>query len=149
MKSDGMFTLKSQEHAIMAINRRRLGAMAAAALLSAGAGCGGGRPDVDSAMEEVMVSGRVTIDGKPAAGSTITFDPSNVERRDAQARSTQINDDGTYTISTLIGQNRVSFSGGEIGKYPEIINGASMHELQRGENTLNFDLPLEQDLSGG
>lgn len=132
----------------MAISRRRLGALAAAALLSAGAGCGGGRPSVDTGTEEVMVSGKVTLNGKPTTG-TISFDPSNVERKDAPARSTEINEDGSYTISTLVGQNRVSFSGPEISKDPEILNAAYMRDLKPGENTLNFDLPLDEGLSGG
>ncbi|QDV38778.1 hypothetical protein [Tautonia plasticadhaerens] len=132
----------------MAISRRRLGAVAAAALLAAGTGCGGGRPSVDTGTEEVMVSGKVTLNGKPATG-TISFDPSNVERKNAAARSTPINEDGSYTITTLIGQNRVSFSGPEISKNPDILNAAYMHDLQAGENKLDFDLPLDEGLSGG
>jgi hypothetical protein len=122
---------------------KRLGCLAAAGLLAVASGCGGGRPSVDTSTAEATVSGTVTVDGKPASGCTISFDPSNVERKNASASTAQIGEDGSYSLTTLVGQNMVSFSGPLMSKYPDIVNGAFMHDLAGGPNTINFTLPDE------
>jgi hypothetical protein len=125
----------------MRIVRGSLGALAATALMAVGGGCGDGRPSVDTTTAEATVSGKVTVHGKPAAGNTIAFDPSNAERKGERARTVTIGDDGSYRVTTLAGQNQVSFSGPLINKYPDIANAATMHDLKPGENTLDFTLP--------
>ena len=125
----------------MRIITGRLAALSAMALLGLGGGCGGGRPAVDTSTAEATVSGTVTLNGEPAAENTISFDPSNAERKFAAAKSATIGEDGSYTITTLVGQNRVSFSGPDMSKYSDIINQATMHDLKAGENTLDFALP--------
>jgi hypothetical protein len=80
--------------------------------LLAGWGCGGGSaPAVSSSMTEATVSGTVTIKGKPATGGQILFDPSNINRRDARPRTAAIGKDGSYTVTTLVGENLVSVEG--------------------------------------
>jgi hypothetical protein len=127
----------------MILITKRLGCLAAAGLLAIGPGCGGGRPSVDTSTAEATVSGTVTVDGKPASGCTISFDPSNVERKDATASTAEIGEDGSYSVTTLVGQNLVSFSGPLVSKYPDIVNGAFMHDLTAGPNTIDFALPDE------
>jgi hypothetical protein len=124
---------------------RRIGiaSVAASALMVAGWGCGGGRPAVDTSTTEATVSGVVTIKGKPAAGGTISFDPSNVERKFEAVRSAPIGEDGAYSVTTLVGQNQVSFSGPMINQYPEIANESFMHDLEAGENSIDFELAGE------
>jgi hypothetical protein len=135
-----MFTSR-RRGIVMRIGPGRLVALAATALIAAVGGCGDGAPAVDTTTAEATVSGKVMLKGKPAAGSTISFDPSNIERKDERARSAKIGPDGSYSVTTLAGQNRVSFTGPAINKFPEIANVADMHELEPGENTLDFSLP--------
>ena len=69
--------------------------------------CGGGTPAASSSGDEVTVSGTVKAEGQPVAKGQIHFDPANVNRKDASARTVAIGPDGTYTITTLVGQNRI------------------------------------------
>lgn len=118
----------------------RIGVVSLSALLVVVGGCGGGRPAVDTSTTEATVTGVVTIKGKPATGGTISFDPSNVERKFEAVRSAPIGEDGAYSVTTLVGQNQVSFSGPIIDQYPEIANESSMHTLNAGENSIDFEL---------
>ncbi len=78
----------------------------AACLLAAG--CETGAPAVSSSTEQVAVQGTVTIGGKPASGGQIMFDPSNVKRKFAPVVSAEIGPDGTYSATTLYGENKIS-----------------------------------------
>jgi len=79
-------------------------------------GCGDGTPSVSSSTEEVTVKGTVTYKGKKITKGTITFDPSNVQRKMASAVSSPIDADGNYAIKTMVGENQVSFSLPEYSK---------------------------------
>ena len=73
-------------------------------------GCGGGgKPSVSGSSTEVTVHGTVSYKGKPVTEGTIKFDPANTSRRDAKATSAPIGSDGAYKVTTLLGENRVSF----------------------------------------
>jgi hypothetical protein len=72
------------------------------------AGCGSGAPYAESSRTEATVTGRVTTAGKPITQGQVIFDPANINRRGETARTAEIGPDGTYTITTLIGENRVT-----------------------------------------
>ncbi len=86
----------------------------AAFLISPLAGCGSGAPSVSSSTEEVTVKGTVTIGGKPATSGEVIFDPSNVNRKFAASRTAAIGADGSYTVTTLYGENKISVWAPEI-----------------------------------
>ena len=92
-------------------------APAAAALLVAAWGCSG-RPAVDSSTAEAKVTGTVKVNGKPMTSGTVTLDPSNYARKDAEPRVGQIKSDGSYEVTTLVGKNLVRVNGPEITKNP-------------------------------
>lgn len=83
---------------------------AAASFVFALCGCGGGgsAPSVTSSTEEATVHGKVSIEGKPASSGKVSFDASNINRKSAPIVSADIGKDGTYTIKTMVGPNRVS-----------------------------------------
>ena len=56
------------------------------------------------------MSGTVTVKGTPATGGRILFNPSN-SGRIVPTRTADIGPDGSYTIKTLTGDNRVTFDG--------------------------------------
>ncbi|ADV62618.1 hypothetical protein Isop_2038 [Isosphaera pallida ATCC 43644] len=70
------------------------------------AGCGGvgSAPPVSSSNQEVQITGRVFINGKPAKRGEVVFDPANY-MRNVPARTATIDDQGRYQITTLTGQN--------------------------------------------
>lgn len=122
------------------VHRRLCSASAAAAVLFL-AGCGGpsGGSDATSSMTEAQVKGVVTVDGKPARKGRITFNPANVNRK-VGLRTAKIQPDGTYEITTYVGQNLVSAS--HLGvKNPRIEMAAKTFDVQPGPNSFNLELP--------
>jgi hypothetical protein len=106
-------------------------------------GCGGG-PPVSGAADEATVKGTVKILGKAVTKGEIVFNPSNVARKDAPSRSAKINADGSYSITTLIGDNRVSISGPELKKHPGLEYEELRCDVGRGETTFDVDLTPPQ-----
>jgi hypothetical protein len=74
----------------------------------AAGGCGPGGPHVESSRAEAVVTGRVESEGKPITRGQVIFDPANVKRPGEVARTAEIGPDGTYRVTTLIGENRVT-----------------------------------------
>src|SRR5690606_22925014 len=74
-------------------------------------GCGQGPPPVSASKTEATVRGKVVVRGKAATKGQVVFDPSNIRRKDAVARTAELNPDGTYSITTLIGENDVRYEG--------------------------------------
>jgi hypothetical protein len=92
--------------------------LAAATALSVAAwGCSG-RPSVVSSTEEAKVTGTVKVNGKPMTSGTVTLDPSNYARANAEPRTGAIKSDGTYEVTTLVGKNGVRVAGPEITRNP-------------------------------
>ena len=115
----------------------RLVGLASTALLVVAWGCGG--PEVSTSSAEGTVTGKVTVDGKPAAKGRITYDPSNVERKFVPPNSADIAEDGSYSVKTLVGKNRVSFSGNTLGKYEFT---ELEYDVKGGENTNDIAFPV-------
>src|ERR1700733_12489466 len=103
------------------------------------AGCGDGKPGMDTSLNEATVSGVVSVKGVPASGGTILFNPSNAGRI-VPTRSAPIGADGTYTIKTLTGTNQVSFGGEVATKNRGVGLVKDFAEVTSGTNTKNFDL---------
>ena len=122
------------------MTRRGLAALATAgAVVAAVAGCGGG-PSVESSKTEATVKGTIKVRGEPAKEGEVIFDPSNVARRDAAPRRAPIGPDGTYTITTLIGENVVSLDGPPARKVP-LADSQLILNVERGENTMDLAFP--------
>ena len=113
------------------------------------AGCGDSYPGVDSSHTEAKVKGIILIKGKPAAGGgTISFNPSNVERKVASITA-KIGEDGSYSLSTFTGGNEVKFSGPCLKDAKELALSSRYCELAGGDNEVNFDLMGEDDKPRG
>jgi hypothetical protein len=111
-----------------------------AALPILAAGCGDSHPSVDSSKTEAKVRGVVKLKGKPAeGGGTISFNPSNVERK-VSSFTAKIGDDGSYELTSYTGGNQVKFSGPFLKSEPGIALSTRYCELDSGENVLDFDL---------
>lgn len=117
--------------------RRRMMVLAATTGLALVWGCSGGKPSVDTSTAEASVSGKVSFSGKTATKGTVVFDPSNYKRKDAAPRSAEIGADGSYTVTTLVGQNQISVNS------PELKNSDYApieYDVQSGDNTFDIDI---------
>ena len=124
-------------------HRSRLLTTLAVVVLLGSAGCdgGGSAPSVSSSREEGKVKGTVTINGKPAVDGEVTFDPSNIQRRDAPTAKAAIGKDGSYEVKTLVGENAVTVSGPAISKDPKLSMNKKFVDVKAGENPLNIEVP--------
>lgn len=122
---------------------RQVGGLATTGLLAAALGCGGGKPSVDTTNEEATVKGTVTLKGQPLAKGRILFDPSNYRRRDAVARPADLQPDGSYQVTTLVGANRVTFLSPALNRDPALQDSTVEFDVKSGENTLDVALPLK------
>ncbi len=116
--------------------RTALLALVAASLLQ---GCGEGTPWVDTSLTEASVSGTVSVKGTPATGGKILFNPSNAGRI-VPTRTADIGPDGTYTIKTLTGDNRVTFEGEVASKNVGVGLLKEYAKVESRENHVDFDL---------
>jgi hypothetical protein len=103
------------------------------------AGCGDGKPSVDTSLTEATVTGVVTANGIPATGGTINFNPSN-SRRVVATKSADIGPNGRYTIKTYTGDNRVTYEGEVAKKNTGVGLRKDYANVRSGENKLDFDV---------
>lgn len=109
-------------------------------------GCGGGQtPSVSSSKEEAKVSGKVTLQGKSLNNGRVLFSPVNIKRADAQPRQAEIGKDGTYSISTLIGDNLVQIDCKELQlpKNRAIADTERTVNVKSGDNLIDLKIPPE------
>jgi hypothetical protein len=121
--------------------RLRRGGLAAAAFACALAVVGGcGSPASTSSDEEATVHGTVAVKGERAARGKVLFNPANINRKAAPPVSAEIARDGTYTIKTLVGRNKVSVSTPATVKDPVLQYNASYFEVKPGDNTYEIEV---------
>ncbi len=118
----------------------RMATLLAAAAILAGWGCGDGTPSASSSAEEVTVKGTVTIKGKPATNGEVVFDPSNINRKAATSRSAKIAPDGSYAITTMVGENMVTVQG-------KMVNQAGLTRNRKQYDVKSGDSPIAIDLN--
>lgn len=117
--------------------------LSASAILLGAWGCGDAPPSVSSSTEEVQVKGKVTYKGKELLKGKVQFEAANIARPDAPTFTFDVQDDGSYTGTTLIGENNVSVipppkTKGEFPPYRETVT------LTAGENTVDVDVPAKR-----
>ena len=110
-------------------------------LFSWGWGCGDGSVSVSGSGEEATVKGTVTIEGKPATGGEVIFDPANVRRRDAPSKRAKIEKDGSFEIKTLVGENAAIVEGAEVKAAGLVMRNRKHVEVKSGENSMTISIP--------
>ncbi|MFO0888936.1 MAG: hypothetical protein U0790_07280 [Isosphaeraceae bacterium] len=103
------------------------------------AGCGDGKPAIDTSKTEAVVKGVVSIKGTPATGGEIRFNPSN-SGRIVPTRTAPIGPDGSYSITTYTGDNVVTFDGEVAARNKGVGLMREYAKVERGEQEINFDL---------
>jgi hypothetical protein len=118
----------------------KLVALLGASTILVGWGCGGETPSVSSSTREVTVKGTVSIKGKPATAGEVVFDPSNIKRKNAASRSAKIAGDGSYAITTMVGENMVTVQGPAVNQ-SGLTRNRKQYDVKSGENSLVIELP--------
>jgi hypothetical protein len=135
---------------------RAIRTMLAIGLLVGAAGCSD-KPAVSTSTTEATVSGTVKVNGKLLDGGQVVFDPANYARSNVAARHADIAKDGSFTITTLVGQNTVRvILPRKVGALPKDQNfgmAASDNrvgdieyqqlevDVKEGTNTVNVEFP--------
>jgi len=121
----------------------RTGGLALALLLALTlVGCGSGAPPASSSMEEATVKGKVKQRGNPLAKLEVRFNASNINRKGAPAAMAVTNDDGSYEVTTVVGENTITFGGPAVSKYSkQLIYFNKSVDVQSGENTVDIEVP--------
>lgn len=125
----------------MAPSLRRLSGLFLTATFAC-SGCDGlsGAPAASSSTTQAKVKGRITQKGKPLAQAEIRFNPANVHRKTAPTATATTDADGSYEITTLVGENTVTLGGQVVRKNTQLQYTAKTLDVKEGEN--RFDLPL-------
>lgn len=99
-------------------------------------------PSISGSTEEATVKGTVRIRGKPATNGIVSFRTSNVNRPNAPLKEAPIGKDGTYTVTTLVGQNFVEVSCKELftTKNRNLLENEQMVDINSGANDLDINL---------
>jgi hypothetical protein len=118
----------------------RLAAGVAWLALTVVAGCGEGKPSVSASTTEAKVTGKVSVKGVVAKKGTISFNPANYLRKNEAARMAPIGADGSYEITTLVGENAVRVGGTGLAGEPSF--DTWVYDVKAGTNVYNLDLPV-------
>jgi hypothetical protein len=118
----------------------KLAAGVASLALAATGGCGEGKPSVSASTTEAKVTGKVSVKGVPAKKGTISFNPANYRRKNEAARMAPIAADGSYEVTTLVGENQVRVGGTGLPGEPSYDSWT--YDVKEGTNVYNLDLPL-------
>lgn len=95
--------------------------------------------------EEATVRGVVTLRGTPLNNGRVLFSPVNIKRADAQPRQATIGKDGTYSLTTLVGDNLVQIDCKELlqPKNRAIADTERSVKVNAGENVIDLKIPAE------
>lgn len=130
--------------------RRQIAGWLTLALLVPVGGCSDA-PPISGSLEEAKVKGTVRVRGKPVDNGIVSFRCANVNRPGVALKEVKIGKDGTYSITTLIGENFVEVSCKELfsPKNRVLIENEQMIKIGSGENTLDIDIPPQPKAGAG
>src|SRR5262245_51232722 len=145
----------------MVVRQTTPGAMLLCLLLTAVAGCSGGKT--------ASVSGQVTYNGKPVTGGSLSFSPvpANGQQEPGKPGNAVVGDDGKYVVGTygesdgaVIGKHQVSYSAPVLpfpeGREPRpgespprsgfegLVPKVDTVEVKPGKNTVDIELVPER-----
>jgi hypothetical protein len=113
--------------------------VALASLPGCDGGAGGPRPDASAT--EVKLTGKVVVNGAPAKGGSVTFDPGNNYKRAFSPRTALITGDGTYEITTMTGPNIISVNTPETAKDANLGYNSQTVDVRAGSGSLDIQVP--------
>ena len=113
---------------------------ACAVTMFLGGGCGG-ETSATSSSEEAVVHGTVKVQGKLVRSGTVSFEPPHGDRSTAMPRTAPIGKDGTYSLKTPVGTNRVYVSAPAFPNEPNAQRLIPECDVRSEHNTFNIEFP--------
>jgi len=120
-------------------------AWTATVLLVATSGCSSNpaASSLTSSMEEATLKGTVRVNGKPVNNGTLSFRTAHINRPNSPTKPTTINPDGTYSVTTIVGENYVEVTCKEMNtpKTKRFRGTEQLIMVQSGENSVDIEIP--------
>ncbi|WP_406700484.1 hypothetical protein V5E97_16885 [Singulisphaera sp. Ch08] len=113
----------------------------AVAIVVISTGCGDRPPSVSTSRTEATVRGKVLIKGKAVDRGKVVFDAANHLRKDVTGKSVDVNKDGTYSITTLLGVNSVRYEGPALAGSRELEGMSLSYDVKEGDNLYDIIIP--------
>lgn len=117
----------------------------AAILLVAAVGCSSNpaASALTSSMEEATLHGTVRVKGKAVNNGTLSFRTAHVNRPNSPTKSVNINKDGSYSVTTVVGENYVEVTCKELNvKDAKKFRGTEqLIMVQSGDNAADIEVP--------
>jgi hypothetical protein len=117
-----------------------LGGLALAGLIAL-SGCDG-TPPASSSTEQATVKGRLTLKGNPLGKVEVQFNPANINRKSGSLAKAITEDNGTYEITTHVGENTITLSGAAVSQHSKALTYFNKSvDVKSGENTVDIPIP--------
>lgn len=115
-------------------------------LLVVSVGCGSEVPaQISGSTEEATIKGKVLVNGKPVKGGELNFRVANANRPGAGSRTAKIGSDGSYSVTTLVGQNYVEVDSVKELQTPKLRryldDDTPLHVPSGGSDSLDISFP--------
>jgi hypothetical protein len=114
-------------------------------LLIAASGCSSNpaASALTSSMEQATLKGTVRVNGKPVNNGTLSFRTAHINRPNSPTKNADINKDGTYSVTTVVGENYIEVTCKEMNT-PQAKRFRGLEQLimvKSGENNVDIEIP--------
>jgi hypothetical protein len=117
----------------------------AAVVLVATSGCGSNpaASGLTSSMEEATLKGMVRVNGKAVNNGTVSFRTAHINRPNSPTKNVDIGKDGTYSVTTVVGENYVEVTCKELNtkQTKKFLGSEQLIMVKSGENDVDIELP--------
>jgi hypothetical protein len=117
----------------------------AAVVLVAISGCGSNpaASGLTSSMEEATLKGMVRVNGKAVNNGTVSFRTAHINRPNSPTKNVDIGKDGTYSVTTVVGENYVEVTCKELNtkQTKKFLGLEQLIMVKSGENDIDIELP--------
>jgi hypothetical protein len=96
-----------------------------------------------SSMEEATLKGTVRVNGKAVNNGTVSFRTAHINRPSSPTKSVDINKDGSYSVTTVVGENYVEVTCKELNtkQTKKFLGLEQLIMVKSGENNVDIEVP--------
>ena len=120
-------------------------AWTATVLLVATGGCNSNpaASALTSSMEEAMLHGTVRVNGKPVNNGALSFRTAHINRPKSPTKTVEINKDGSYSVTTVVGENYVEVTCKELNSKQtrRFLGTEQLIMVKSGDNAVDIEIP--------
>jgi len=96
-----------------------------------------------SSVEEATLKGTVRVNGKLVDNGTLSFRTAHINRPNSPTKNANINKDGTYSVTTVVGENYVEVACKEMNtrEAKRFRGQEQLIMVKSGENAVDIEIP--------